>query len=286
MINTRELEQQWIKYKTKRLLKPLLTLSLFFIAIIGATLFYNELDIQTVETNQSTSTPTEKYVSNINPTVAQPKITTTPKVAHTQTALTTTNPVIAPSVLNEPIEPTIHAKESTKEEKIVLTPSLNFLDSIHLPLEPVHDNTQHTTPPTYTQYERNRPVYQPTSQAVSPSTPKENNPPMEISISKRDEHRDLQDVIKRFKSNSSPALSLFIARQYYKNRNYQDAYNYALITNDLDSEIEESWIIFAKSLVKLQQKEMALRALDSYIKHTDSVEAKILRDNINKGTFK
>jgi len=286
MINTRELEKQWIKYKTKRLLKPLLTLSLFFIAIIGTTLFYNELDIQTVETNQSTSTPTEKYVSNINPTVAQPKITATPKVAHTKTALTTTNPVIAPSVLNEPIEPTIHAKESTKEEKIVLTPSLNFLDSIHLPLEPVHDNTQHTTPSTYTQYERNRPVYQPTSQAVSPSTPKENNPPMEISISKRDEHRDLQDVIKRFKSNSSPALSLFIARQYYKNKNYQDAYNYALITNDLDSEIEESWIIFAKSLVKLQQKEMALRALDSYIKHTDSVEAKILRDNINKGTFK
>lgn len=61
-------------------------------------------------------------------------------------------------------------------------------------------------------------------------------------------------MIKRFNTNHNPALSLFVAKQYYQIGDYEQAYNYALITNDINNNIEESWIIFAKSLVQLGKK--------------------------------
>jgi tetratricopeptide (TPR) repeat protein len=107
----------------------------------------------------------------------------------------------------------------------------------------------------------------------------------QVLIRHQDDDKDIQDVIKRFKKNKNPALSLFVAKKYYAMGVYDQAYNYALITNDLDNEIEDSWLIFAKSLVKLGKKEMAEKTLRSYIRKTNSVKAKILLDDISKGTF-
>ncbi|MGD9719509.1 MAG: hypothetical protein AB7U24_09720, partial [Sulfurimonadaceae bacterium] len=67
---------------------------------------------------------------------------------------------------------------------------------------------------------------------------------------------------------------------------YHKSYNYALITNELNNNIEASWIIFAKSLVKLNEKEMALKTLRQYIEHSGSNQAKLLLDEIRNGKFK
>ena len=79
-----------------------------------------------------------------------------------------------------------------------------------------------------------------------------------ISIKRQNTHEDIQHVIKRFKKSNNPALSLFVAKKYYELENYNAAYNYALITNELNNDIEESWIIFTKSLVKLGKKDKAI----------------------------
>ncbi len=107
----------------------------------------------------------------------------------------------------------------------------------------------------------------------------------QMTIQRDDDMKDIQDVVARFKKNKNPVLSLFIAKRYYNIGNYQQAYNYALITNELDSSIEDSWLIFAKSLYKMNQKEMAIKTLKSYIQESNSVKAKIALDQMESGTL-
>ncbi|MEA1916427.1 MAG: hypothetical protein U9N42_02740 [Campylobacterota bacterium] len=97
---------------------------------------------------------------------------------------------------------------------------------------------------------------------------------------------DIESVINRFEKNKNPKLSLFVAKYYYDKKNYEKAYEYALITNELDSTLEESWIIFASSQVKLHQKSKAVSTLKNYISHSHSQKATILLDDIINGDFK
>lgn len=135
---------------------------------------------------------------------------------------------------------------------------------------------------------------------IAPSSPQSHPVPQVLSapkvkttvhkrtllIQRENDMKDIQDVIARFKKNKNPALSLFIAKRYYAIGNYQQAYNYALITNELDRNIEDSWLVFAKSLYKLDQKDMALKTLKTYQNDSGSVKAKITIEQMENGTFK
>lgn len=107
-----------------------------------------------------------------------------------------------------------------------------------------------------------------------------------ITIARKDEMEDIADVIRRFNINHNPALSLFVAKKYYQLGDYEKAYNYALITNDINNNIEESWLIFSKSLVKLDKREMAIQTLKKYVSHSNSSQARQLLDEIQAGKFK
>ena len=68
-------------------------------------------------------------------------------------------------------------------------------------------------------------------------------------------------------------------------KEYTKAYNYALITNGLNSNIEESWLIAAKSLSKLNQKDKAIALLTQFIDDTKSIDAIMLLEQIKDGTL-
>lgn len=97
---------------------------------------------------------------------------------------------------------------------------------------------------------------------------------------------ELNSIIKRFEKQKNPALSLFIAKRYYEMENYKEAYNYALETNRLNPDIEDSILIFSRSLVKLGNQEKAIMTLKAYLNKSNSTEASILLDEIEKGKFK
>ncbi|SFZ98960.1 Transformation system protein [hydrothermal vent metagenome] len=82
-----------------------------------------------------------------------------------------------------------------------------------------------------------------------------------------------QEVAKRFSVSPNVDDSMFLARIYFKNRNYSKAAKWALETNKLDDTIEESWLIFAKSKSKIGQKNEAIRVLTEYVKKTNSPAA-------------
>ena len=83
-----------------------------------------------------------------------------------------------------------------------------------------------------------------------------------------------------FAPNSDDAL--FLARIYYKNGNYRKAARWALETNRLNGDMEESWLIFARAKAKTGQKNEAIRVLTQYANKSDSAEAKKLLKKLKK----
>lgn len=165
----------------------------------------------------------------------------------------------------------------TKEEQLTLQPSLNFLQDI-----------KHAK---YTYIKEPKKVYKP-----KPKTkPLPRSIPIEvvkekkiskISITRKDSKQNIQRIIERFTNSNNPNLSLFIAKKYYAQKNYQQAYNYSLITNTINNQIDESWILFSKSLVKLGKKNFAIKVLQNYVQESKSASASILLSDIKSGNFK
>ncbi len=94
-----------------------------------------------------------------------------------------------------------------------------------------------------------------------------------------------KDVEKRFKQSHDVDDSLFLARSYYKKGNYKKSEYWALETNKVDSNIEESMLIFVKSKMKLGRKNEAKNILTTYIRKSNSPEAKKLLYRIENGKF-
>jgi len=92
-----------------------------------------------------------------------------------------------------------------------------------------------------------------------------------------------KDVAKRFHQSHDTDDSLFLAKSYYRKGNYKKAEYWAFQTNKVNGNIEESWLIFAKSKVKLGRKNEAINILTAYIKRSNSTEAISLLYKIKKG---
>lgn len=85
-----------------------------------------------------------------------------------------------------------------------------------------------------------------------------------------------EDVEKRFEKSHEIDDSLFLARSYYKKGKYKKSEYWALETNKVDSNVEESILIFVKSKMKLGKKNEAISILRSYLKKSNSQEARNL----------
>jgi len=166
--------------------------------------------------------------------------------------------------------PDIASLNNKEKEKISpLSPSMHFIQK----LKTVSQTDTIASPPTN---KENRVA----NREIKPKAPKG-----KITIIKQDTKRDIQNILKRFEKEKNPALSLFLARKYYALGNYKAALKYALITNQLNKDIDESWIIFSKTLVKMHHKEKAINILRQYIQNSQSTNAAILLQNIQSGRF-
>jgi len=114
------------------------------------------------------------------------------------------------------------------------------------------------------------------------------------SVSRKRPRKKIQIEVTEISSSSYKAVeerfadapdsddSLFLARGYYKKKNYRKAAYWALQTNKLDGGIEESWLIFARSKAKTGQKNEAIRVLSEYVKKSDSPAARKLLNTLKK----
>jgi len=277
MIDMIDLESRWRRYKIKSYAPYIIIAFSIIIISIILIVFFNSNDKQDIPHKVN------KIKNNIVLKKKIEKNTTKPIKTHIETVVKKTVIKEIPEkkiVKKEPIRSIQPTQKMQKEEKLLLSPSLNFMKYMQ-------SNT-----PDYYEGE----VVKTEDTERKTTQPKEIKKNVTIKVEKKNENmitrntqstlKDIQEVIKRFKINNNPALSLFVAKKYYELGQYNKSYNYALITNEINPNIEKSWIIFAKSLVKLNEKEMAIKTLKRYIQHSQSNNAKILLNNINSGKFK
>lgn len=255
MLSIDELERKWLIYKIKSYIPH---------AIIAIIIFVIALVVFMVTNSESDKTP-----------IADTSIKKIEKVEQEPTSATSKTEQNSVNSIDDTSDkkPKENSLKTTTVEKVIISPSFNFMNDIE------KDTKQKT-------------IKRPTKKAdvkkkieIKPKVKEEKNN-IVINIGKEDTQKEIQDVIRRFKKTNSPVLSLFVARKYYELGDYTMAYNYALITNKIDSEIETSWLIFAKSLVKLNQKDKAIKTLKEYINHSHSSRARTLLDEILSGKMK
>jgi len=96
---------------------------------------------------------------------------------------------------------------------------------------------------------------------------------MHLNIVKSSNVSAYKDVEKRFMQSHDTDDSLFLAKSYFRKGNYKKSEYWAFQTNKINSNIEESWLIFIKSKVKLGHKNEAMRILTNYAKKSNSSAA-------------
>lgn len=92
----------------------------------------------------------------------------------------------------------------------------------------------------------------------------------------------LSFIKKKFYATNNALFSIKLAERFYASKKYQKALKWSLITNEIDSKSEASWIMFAKIKNKMGKKQDAINALNEYLKHHHSAKAKTLLKEIKK----
>ncbi len=104
-----------------------------------------------------------------------------------------------------------------------------------------------------------------------------------ISSKKIDKIVYLRD---KYYSSGKARYAILLSKEYYNRHKYKKSLKWAIISNNIDSSNEDSWILFAKNKVKLGKKNDAIKALRAYLKSYNSKRVKILLANIRNGVLK
>jgi len=101
--------------------------------------------------------------------------------------------------------------------------------------------------------------------------------------SKKNVQTTAEDIEQRFRSDPDKDDALFLARYYYEKKQYKQSLKWSLETNKIDSNTEESWLLFAKAKAKLGERMEAIRILQTYYDRTGSPKARKLLGSIRRG---
>ncbi|WP_333804120.1 hypothetical protein [Sulfurospirillum sp.] len=113
-----------------------------------------------------------------------------------------------------------------------------------------------------------------------PPPPLEEDKPKGFIKIETQEVNSIKYLKERFDKSHNIIFALMLADEYYIAKNYQESNKWAIIANTIDADNEKSWILFAKSKVKLGRKEDAISALEAYLKNNKA--NKVVQSVLNR----
>ena len=263
MLKISELEKKWYRYRVKKTLIPLI-ISLLLIASMGAGYYFLK--------DTTLSSLNEKITELLG--------------MNREANLTKEIEIEKEPIVKEPVEEV----NVEKKEPIELEPIIPVID-----LEK-EEKIKH---PKKSQYKKHVKKSIKNSVKAKPNTYLTKSELSKInSVDKRVESKPhvmkkmkftstssnyLQTIMDKFSKSSNPRDALLLAKTFYNKGNYVESEKWALKANKLDSSLEESWYLFAKSKAKLGQKREALKILVSYYNKDHSSKTKELIGKIKTG---
>jgi len=115
------------------------------------------------------------------------------------------------------------------------------------------------------------------------SISKSNKPKIVISSRKIDK---INYYRKRFLDTKEAKYAIELSKIYFAKKEYKKSLRWAIISNGINSNNEESWILFAKNKVKMGEKDEAINALSVYLRVNSSKKVERLVKDIRKGIYK
>ncbi|MDR0666242.1 MAG: hypothetical protein LBF71_02410 [Campylobacteraceae bacterium] len=260
MLKTEEimtLEERWKEYKNRILFKKLVVIFLTLIFIASLTLLFlvlrevlknNDETVEVQANNTSVIEQTPAAVSNI-------------------------------TVLDENLE----------NKSIQNNDDLEVNKSAVVQSPPV--NTPKTVVPTANNFsnantDNSRPSSK--SEQQPPAIQTIITPPVENKIFiETNDIQNIDELIKKFETSNNIVFATMISEEYFDRKNYKKSLEWALRANEIDPQNELSWIMFARSQVKLGKREDAIRALEIYTDYAKgAASAANLLKNIRSGEYK
>jgi len=241
MYDIKPLEEEWSRYKKKKM-KPwyLLIISFLLVSLFSLTFFnYKDFILSKLD----------NLDNNVSVSSSKP----------IQTAVLIDKALTILEVKNEIVKKEINTSNSEIKT--------NISSIVDDPMRYQHPNAKKVSIR----------VTEPIKKRVVVEKPRKR---MHLDIIKTTSASAYKDVEKRFSDTSDVDDSLFLARTYFDKGNNKKAIYWALQTNKINSNIEESWLIFASAKARSGHKNEAIRILSSYVKRSDSYEAKALLENL------
>ena len=93
----------------------------------------------------------------------------------------------------------------------------------------------------------------------------------------------IETMKEKYAHSHSSRDALLLAKAFYKKASYKEAEEWALKANKLNTKLDESWLLFAKSKAKMGRKQEAINILAKYYKKSKSANAKRLIGQIKTG---
>lgn len=110
--------------------------------------------------------------------------------------------------------------------------------------------------------------------------------PAKIKFDTIDNGNALSDIMRRFNQSKDPNDALFLSNSFYESGDYAKSLFWAIETNKITEDIEDGWLLMAKSKAKLGDKNEAIRILKAYSTKKTSNEALDLANRIESNEWK
>ncbi|MDR1451015.1 MAG: hypothetical protein LBI57_01585 [Helicobacteraceae bacterium] len=263
------LERSWLVYKTKKFLKSLFFFAAALIVGAGAVYFVSATtrgSNTVVVTDPPVASQTTRPVEQPAAVSSQPSA---PPTRQAQTNAATINePQTQPSAAAiEPTQPNAPPQQADPSKpKMSIAPSFDF----------VSEADRRVAESLIASRARPR---QETAPRVENETPAVVAPPSKpsatVSWQRVDGLRALEEAFNRQPSYSK---AVDIAETYMRQNDPQNAYEWSLKANELNSNDERSWAVFALSSYKIGRKDRAVNALRAYLDaRSSNLLTKLLR---------
>ncbi|NOZ90522.1 MAG: hypothetical protein GXO60_04460 [Epsilonproteobacteria bacterium] len=260
MINTKELEKRWYKYKTKGVLLVVSILAILSLLIYGGYYILYKLDLNIEKKEQ-------------------------PKKA----VLSATRVVVKEKNISTPIEKK-SIEKGDSDNSVMLSPTIPVIDLEKEKLKDIRarkraidyniaKKTHHK--PKKRLVKAKASTYLTASELAEVNGNRYKAKREKKKINMKLSSSNYMSVMKqKFKQNKNPREALLIAQAYYDAGNYKKAEEWALIANNLDKTSDESWLLFAKAKDKLGKRREALKILVVYYNKSKSSKVKALIDKM------
>jgi len=261
MINTVELEKRWYKYKTKVVLLVTSVFSLLSLLSYGGYYILYELNIDiNKKTYPQAVMGIQKIKENNSSTIPTPPTSNIEKKYN--------------DVLLSPTIPIIDLEDERQKDNKVKKRATIY----HIAKAKKHHRIRKHH---YKPHPKKRLAKAKTKAKVKIKISTHSRPTHEKKIKIQQSSNNYMSIMKqKFARNKNPRDAILIARAYYNAGNYKKSEEWALKANSLNSHLNESWLIFAKSKNKMGKRREALKILITYYNKSKSSKVKALIDKL------